>query len=225
MIEFDSVGHTYAERPVLTDITARLPESRIGIIGSNGGGKSTLARTISGLVLPSSGQVRVAGFDTRKDRRRVRRRTGFVFTNPDHQIVMPTVGEDVAYSLRRSRLDAPARKQRVAETLERFGLADLAEQSAHQLSGGQKQLLALAAVSITEPEVLILDEPTTLLDLRNARRIRSMIRNLPQQVVVVSHDLELLGDFDRILVIEDGHLIDDGSPQATIDRYRQRAQP
>lgn len=220
MIEFEAVGHSYEGRPVLTGIDARLPERRIGIIGANGGGKSTLARTITGLIRPESGRVRVDGLDTRKDRRAVRRRTGFVFTNPDHQIVMPTVGEDVSYSLRRSRLDADARRRRVVETLERFGIDHLIDRSAHQLSGGQKQLLALAAVSVTEPDVLVMDEPTTLLDLRNSRMIRQMILRLPQQVVVVTHDLDLLDDFERVLVIEDGRLVRDAPPAEAIDYYR-----
>ena len=220
MIEFEAVGHSYEGTPVLTDIDARLPERRIGIIGANGGGKSTLARTITGLIRPDSGHVRIDGLDTRKDRRAVRRRTGFVFTNPDHQIVMPTVGEDVAYSLRRSPLDAQGRKRRVAETLQRFGIDHLTDRSAHQLSGGQKQLLALAAVSVTEPDVLVLDEPTTLLDLRNSRMIREMVHRLPQQVVVVTHDLDLLDGFDRVLVIEDGRLARDSVPAEAIDYYR-----
>lgn len=220
MIEFEAVGHAYEGRPVLADIDVHLTERRIGVIGANGGGKSTLARMITGLIRPDSGRVRVDGLDTRKDRRAVRRRTGFVFTNPDHQIVMPTVGEDVAYSLRRSPLDADARRRRVTETLRRFGIDHLVERSAHQLSGGQKQLLALAAVSVTEPDVLVLDEPTTLLDLRNSRMIRRIVAGLPQQVVVVTHDLDLLDDFDRVLVIEDGRLVRDAPPAEAIDYYR-----
>jgi biotin transport system ATP-binding protein len=149
----------------------------------------------------------------------VRRRVGFVFTDPDAQIVMPTVAEDVAFSLRRSGLDRGARAERVAAVLERFGLAGHADHAAHLLSGGQKQLLALAAVLVTEPEVLVCDEPTTLLDVRNARRVARLIADLPQQVVLVTHHLEQLDGFDRVLVVDGGRVVADGSPPRAIAAY------
>src|SRR6185312_15782946 len=108
-------------------------------------------------------------------------------TDPDAQIVMPTVAEDVAFSLRRSGLDRAARAARVDAVLERFRLAEHADHPAHLLSGGQKQLLALAAVLVTEPAVLVCDEPTTLLDARNARRVAQLLAGLEQQVVLVTH--------------------------------------
>jgi biotin transport system ATP-binding protein len=149
----------------------------------------------------------------------VRRRVGFVFTDPDAQIVMPTVAEDVAFSLRRSDLDRGARARRVTEVLERFGLADHADHAAHLLSGGQKQLLALAAVLVTEPAVLVCDEPTTLLDARNARRVAGLLADLPQQVVLVTHHVEQLEDFDRVLVVDGGRVVADAAPDAALAAY------
>ena len=157
------------------DISLRLPQRRIGVIGANGSGKSTLARLLNGLVVPTRGRVLVAGHDTRRDGAAVRRRVGFVFTDPDAQIVMPTVAEDVAFSLRRRHLSTSERDRRVREVLERFGIAEHADHPAHLLSGGQKQLLALAAVLVTEPELLVCDEPTTLLDLRNTDRVAALL--------------------------------------------------
>jgi biotin transport system ATP-binding protein len=221
MIELDGVSHRYGDRLVLRDVTVRLPERRIGVIGANGSGKSTFARLLNGLVLPTRGRVTVAGHDTRRDGAAVRRRVGFVFTDPDAQIVMPTVAEDVAFSLRRLRLGSSERDRRVHEVLDRFDLGDHADQPAHLLSGGQKQLLALASVLVTEPEVLVCDEPTTLLDLRNSERVAALLRDLQQQVVLVTHHLDLLDGYDRVLVVDEGRLVHDGTPVSAVPFYRE----
>ena len=221
MIELDGVSHRYGDRFVLRDVTVRLPERRIGVIGANGSGKSTFARLLNGLVLPTRGRVTVAGHDTRRDGAAVRRRVGFVFTDPDAQIVMPTVAEDVAFSLRRLRLRSSERDRRVHEVLDRFDLGDYADQPAHLLSGGQKQLLALASVLVTEPEVLVCDEPTTLLDLRNTERVAALLADLPQQVVLVTHHLDLLDGYDRVLVVDEGRVVHDGTPVSAVPFYRQ----
>lgn len=221
MIRVDGVSHRFGERPVLHDLDLELAERRIGIVGANGSGKSTLARMLNGLVLPSTGQVIVQGLDTRRDGAAVRRRVGFVFTDPDAQIVMPTVAEDVAFSLRRRKLSRPDVAGRVEEVLVRFGLDAHADHPAHLLSGGQKQLLALASVLVTEPEVLVCDEPTTLLDRRNARHVANLLRDLPQQVVLVTHQLALVEDFDRVLVLESGRLVADGAPAAALNTYQE----
>ncbi|MFP5333770.1 MAG: energy-coupling factor ABC transporter ATP-binding protein [Actinomycetes bacterium] len=222
MIRLEHVGHRYGDRTVLDGVDLELAEHRVGVVGANGSGKSTLARTLNGLVVPTSGRVLVDGLDTRRDGAAVRRRVGFVFTDPDAQIVMPTVAEDVAFSLRRSGLGAAERGARTREVLERFGLAEHADHPCHLLSGGQKQLLALAAVLVTEPDVLVLDEPTTLLDLRNARRIAALVADLPQQVVLVTHHLDLLDGFDRVLVMDEGRVVADGTAQESVDAYANR---
>lgn len=219
-ITFDGVSHAYGERRVLRNIRLDLTEHRIGIVGANGSGKSTLVRMINGLVTPNSGTVTVDGLSVARNAREVRRRVGFVFTNPDNQIVMPTVQEDVAFTLRRRGLSKGEIAERTAATLERFGLAAHAEHPAHRLSGGQKQLLALAAVLVAEPQVVVADEPTTLLDARNARRIGELLRTLSQQVVVVTHNLELVEDFDRVIVIEEGEVVADGNPAHALASYR-----
>jgi biotin transport system ATP-binding protein len=219
MIRLRGVSHRYGDRLVLDGVDLDLAERRIGVVGANGSGKSTLARMLNGLVVPTEGTVTVDELDTRRDGGAVRRRVGFVFTDPDAQIVMPTVAEDVAFSLRRARLDAGEASRRVADVLERFGLAGHADHPAHLLSGGQKQLLALAAVLVTEPSVLVLDEPTTLLDLRNARRIAAVVAALPQQVVLVTHHLDLLDGFDRVLVVDAGRVVADDPPAAAVAAY------
>ena len=219
-IVFDGVSHDFGAERVVDDVSLVLRERRIGIVGANGSGKSTLARMINGLVTPSTGRVLVDGLDVRRQGREVRRRVGFVFTNADNQIVMPTVREDVAFTLRRHRLEPADAAARVDAALERAGLTDLADRPAHRLSGGQKQLLAIASVLVAEPAVVVADEPTTLLDARNARRIAEHFDTLDQQLIVVSHQLDLLESFDRVVVMEAGRVVADDVPRAALDAYR-----
>jgi len=219
VIQVEGVSHRYGAREVLSDINLSLVEDRIGVIGANGSGKSTLARLLNGLVVPLTGRVLVEGMDTAHDGAGVRRKVAFVFSDPDAQIVMPTVAEDVAFSLRRRGLDKEEVSDRVSEILGRYGLGDYGDHPAHLLSSGQKQLLALAAVLVTEPEVLVCDEPTTLLDLRNSRRVAALLEGLAQRVVLVTHDLELLRGWQRVLVIDAGRVVADGPADHCIGHY------
>lgn len=208
-----------------------LEERTISIIGGNGSGKSTLARLFNGLIEPSSGSVTISArhpsgsqqpLDTRRDGAAVRRTVGFVFTDPAAQLIMPTVIEDVSLSLRRSHRDKSERHAAAMATLERFGISALSDHSVHTLSGGQKQLLAIASVLATDPAILVADEPTTLLDLKNSRTIGDLLMSLPQQVCVVTHDLALAARAERTLVIDDGRVVFDGAPDDAIAHYRER---
>ncbi|RGE21978.1 energy-coupling factor ABC transporter ATP-binding protein [Leucobacter sp. wl10] len=215
------------ETTILQPTSLELSEHRISIIGGNGSGKSTLARLLNGLLEPTTGEVLVlrpeAGsdaLDTRRDGPAVRRAVGFVFTDPAAQLIMPTVLEDVALSLRRSHRDRRERNAAALAALERFGLDHLADRSVHTLSGGQKQLLAIATVLATGPSILVADEPTTLLDLRNSRLVGDLLMSLPQQVVVVTHDLELAERADRTIVIASGRVAFDGDSREAVAHYR-----
>ena len=221
MISIKGVSHRYGDREVLRDIDLSLAEDRIGVIGANGSGKSTFARLLNGLVVPSTGRVLVDGMDTAREGAGVRRKVAFVFSDPDAQIVMPTVAEDVAFSLRRHGLDKSQVAERVGEILRRFGLGDHGDHPAHLLSSGQKQLLALASVLVTEPEILVCDEPTTLLDLRNSRHVTGLLTDLPQRVVLVTHDLESVRGWQRVLVIDEGMVVADGPAEQSIAHYRE----
>ncbi|GAA2182372.1 ABC transporter ATP-binding protein [Brooklawnia cerclae] len=225
-IEAEGVSHVYGQggpqaREVLHDITVSLEQRRIGVIGHNGSGKSTFVRMLDALHVPTQGTIRVDGLDTATRARDVRRMTGFLFTDPDSQIIMPTVAEDVAFGLRKSSLSKAEIAARVDDTLARFGLAGHRDHPAHLLSGGQKQLLALASVLITSPRLIVMDEPTTLLDLRNARQIGRVIGDLPQTVVLATHHLDLLRDFDRVLVFDGGRVVADGTPGEAVAAYQE----
>ena len=204
----------------LSGITLTLSERRIGVIGPNGAGKSTLARLVNGLVLPTEGQVLVDGIDTRGDLAAIRRNVGFVFQNPDNQIVFPEVAEDIAFGLKRREPDSAARDRRVAQSLESLGIGALASRLVHTLSGGERQLVALAGVLATRPGYLVMDEPTTQLDLRYRNRFASILQALEPPALVASHDLELMRLMDRVIVIEGGRVAMDGNPDEALAWYR-----
>lgn len=214
-------GRPFVARTILDGITLSLTERRVAVIGANGSGKSTLLRLVNGLTVAASGGVRVDGLDPARQGREVRRRVGFIFTDPLSQLVMPTAAEDVELSLRRTIRDRAARRERARDLLAERGLADVAEQSVYDLSGGERQLVALVAVLAVEPSVLVADEPTTLLDLRNRLVLRRVLAELPQQVVVATHDLDLARDSERVVVVDAGRVVADGAPGETVGFYER----
>ncbi|SNS87723.1 biotin transport system ATP-binding protein [Asanoa hainanensis] len=219
-LELSAVTVEFPGRTALRDVTLRLHQRRIAVIGSNGSGKSTFARTLNGLVTPTTGEVRVHGIDPVRQSGQLRRRVGFVFSNPDTQIIMPTVAEDAAFSLRGRGLSRAEVRERVAAALHRVGLSEYADSPAHSLSGGQKQLLALCAVLIGEPSLVVADEPTAYLDAANSRRIaRFLLDEMPQQLVLATHDLRLAARCDIAVRFEDGQVVDQGDPAPVIARY------
>ena len=221
LIEFKNVTVSLDDRLVLSNLNLTLREGRIGVIGSNGSGKSTLVRLINGLVQPSAGVVHVDDLSVTQDSRALRRRVGFVFQNPENQLVLPIVGEDLLWGLDAKAFSLVQREQKVRAVLGSLGVSDLLPRSVHTLSGGEKQLVALAGVLVTEPELIIFDEPTTQLDLRMRNRLVDIIDQLPQQAIVVSHDLPLVERMDRVLVIVRGTVAFDGNPQDAVAWYRK----
>ena len=220
LIQFKNVLVRRSGLTALSGITLTLSERRIGVIGPNGAGKSTLARLVNGLVLPTEGQVLVDGIDTRGDLAAIRRNVGFVFQNPDNQIVFPEVAEDIAFGLKRREPESAARDRRVAQSLESLGIGALASRLVHTLSGGERQLVALAGVLATRPGYLVMDEPTTQLDLRYRNRFASILQALEPPALVASHDLELMRLMDRVIVIEGGRVAMDGNPDEALAWYR-----
>ena len=180
-------------------------------------------RLLNNLITPTSGRVLVDGIDAAKDPAAVRRLVGFCFTDPAAQLVMPTCVEDVELSLRRSHRDPQHRRQAALDVLGDYGLAGREHTSVHALSGGQRQLLALAGVLAVQPRVLVADEPTTLLDLANTERVARRLFGLPQQLVLVTHQLDLVERCDRVLVVDRAEVVFDGNPTEAIAHYRRLA--
>ncbi len=208
-----------AKKTLLRSIDVCLGEPRIAVIGANGSGKSTLLKLLNGLVMPSSGEVIVDGMNTARDLARVRKHVGYIFTDPLAQLVMSTPLDDVQLSLRSTIKNRAARRARARELLEARGLGMVAEQSIYDLSGGERQLVSLTTVLAVEPGVIVADEPTTLLDLRNRHTLRRALAALPQQLIVSTHDLELAGEMERVIWIDRGQIAADGEPSAVISQY------
>lgn len=220
LIEFESVSVSFDAKTALDTVNIRLDQKRIGVIGLNGSGKSTFARLLNGLVQPTSGSVTIGGINPATNPKAARQQTGFIFSNPDVQIIMPTVLEDVSFTLRSSKLSKAEIRSKALAVLQRFGIEHLADQAAHSLSSGQKQLLAISSIMVGEPKLIVADEPTALLDLANARLVsRFLLEQIDQQVVLITHDLELVANCDIILRFADAKLVEVGEPAAVISSY------
>lgn len=209
-------------RAVLNDVTLDLDARTIAVVGDNGSGKSTFARVVAGLVPRARGSLEVLGQDPTQDAAAHRLRVALVLSNPDAQIVMPVVADDVAFSLRPERLARGERAARVSAALERFGLAELADRPAFDLSGGQKQLLALCGAFVRNPALVVADEPTAFLDDRNARRIADhLLGDGSHRALVVTHDLVLARRCDAAVLFADGRVIAAGAASGVVDRYEE----
>ncbi len=213
------VGVRLGDVDALRDVTLEMDARTVAVIGENGSGKSTFARLVGGLVGRTTGELRVLGVDPDRGSRELRRRVALVFSNPDAQIVMPTVAEDVAFSLRPERLSRAESDARVSECLRRFGIQHLADRSSHELSGGQKQLLALAGAFVRRPELVIADEPTADLDARNARRVADHLFEDGHRLVLVTHDLAAAARCEAAVLFAGGRLVRTGGPADVIAEY------
>lgn len=222
-IRFDNAGVDYGPRTALYPLSLTLQERRIGVIGLNGSGKTTFARMINGLVKPTTGRVVVDDLDTVGDAAKVLGRVGYIFQSPQNQIILPIVRDDIAFGLKARGYDKARIDAAVESILGRFGAAHLGARRAHELSGGELQMAALCSVLVTGPDILILDEPTNQLDLKNRALVQKTIASLPESVIVISHDLPLLEDFERVLLFDQGRLVADAPAAEAIARYREVA--
>lgn len=189
----------------------------VAVIGPNGCGKTTLIRHFNALLLPSAGEVHIDGLNTmdRDNLVEIRRRVGMIFQNPDNQIVGMNVEEDVAFGPGNLGLPAVEVRNRVEKALERVGLTGFETRPPHTLSGGQKQLLALAGILTMSPRFIALDEPTSSLDPAGKKKVLALLKKLKGQgigIIHVTHSMDEAAIADRVLVMDRGELIADGSP-------------
>jgi biotin transport system ATP-binding protein len=203
-------GASYAVggKAILQGITLTLTEARIGVVGRNGSGKTTVLRLIAGLIAPSEGSVRLGALDPAKDRKPLLSRLGILFQNPDHQILFPTVAEELAFGLR--QLKHPDPEARVKDLLAAEGRSHWAEAPTHTLSQGQRHYLCLMAVLLMEPETILLDEPFAGLDLPTVTRLTRKLAALPQRLITISHDPGAVAGADRVIWLEAGRVVGDG---------------
>ncbi|WP_119066907.1 ATP-binding cassette domain-containing protein [Rubrobacter indicoceani] len=204
-----------SEGPAVSDISLGVRAGEyVGVVGANGGGKSTLVRLLNGLLAADSGEVRIFGLDPVVDVHRVRRRVGMLFQNPDNGLVAPFVQDDVAFGLENLGVERDEMRSRVAEAIGSVGLSGYERRETATLSGGEKQRVALAGLLAVEPDLLILDEPTSMLDPAGRREVLLRLDALrgEKTIVHVTHHLEELVDADRVIVLVRGELVADVSP-------------
>ncbi|WP_369282446.1 energy-coupling factor transporter ATPase [Oscillibacter sp. GMB15532] len=201
--------------------------SFVVILGHNGSGKSTLAKTFNAILLPSAGRVLVEGMDTADEDRLldIRRRVGMVFQNPDNQLVSNVVEEDVAFAPENLGVPTAEIRSRVDEALGAVGMADFAQHAPHLLSGGQKQRIAIAGVIAMEPDCIVLDEATAMLDPTGRREVIATAHRLNREkgitVVLITHHMNEAEDADRVVVMNEGELVMDGPPREIFARVAE----
>src|SRR5215207_7386869 len=221
VVSCDNLTFSYpgSERAALANVTFELRAGEYaGVVGPNGGGKSTLLRLINGLLRTDSGGVRVGELDPATEPYLVRRRVGMLFQNPDNGLVAPFVEDDVAFGLENLGVEREEMRERVREAIRAVGLEGFERREPHTLSGGEKQRVALAGLLALDPEVLLLDEPTSMLDAAGRAEVLERLVALrgSRTVVHVTHHLDELLDADRVLVLNAGKLVTDVSPKRLV---------
>jgi biotin transport system ATP-binding protein len=204
---------------VLSGLSLHLTEPRIGILGRNGSGKSTLLRLMAGLIAPSSGTVRVAGLDPARERKAMLRKIGILFQNPDHQILFPTVIEELSFGLRQIGQTRAEAEAKVQAALAAEGRAHWEAAPTHRLSQGQRQFLCLLAVLLMAPDTLLLDEPFAGLDLPTQARLSRRLQGLSQRLVTISHDPTAVAGCQRVIWLEAGQIRADGRAEHVIAEF------
>ena len=226
IISVENLAYTYPgmeDQPgvvVFEDMNLKIEEGTfVAILGTNGCGKSTLAKHFNSILLPSGGHVYVCGIDTSNEERilQVRRNVGMVFQNPDNQIVANVVEEDVAFGPENLGISSPEIRHRVNKALKQVGMYEYREHAPHLLSGGQKQRVTIAGIIAMEPKCIVLDEPTAMLDPRGRREVVETIGRLNREkgitVVLITHHMDEAAKADRVVVLHKGKVAADGTPE------------
>ncbi len=227
MISFEDVSFTYtSEDYVLENISVEIPQGQfVCVLGANGSGKSTFSKLINALLLPDKGKITVDGLITSdaENTFSIRSRAGSVFQNPDDQIVASLVENDVAFGPENLGIPNPELRQRVESALAQVGLTGFEKRETAALSGGQKQRVAIAGVLAMEPQILIFDEASAMLDPRGRRGLMRVCKELHEQgmtVIMITHYMEEAAEADRVLVLREGQIVLDGTPEEVLTQDR-----
>ena len=221
-IEATNVTYSYddSERQVaVNNINLTVEKGSFTVIlGHNGSGKSTLAKLLNGMLKPNSGKILVDGLDTANEdaEYEIRKKLGLVFQNPDNQIICTIVEEDVAFGPENLGIEPKEIRKRVDEALEAVSMSDFAKAAPHQLSGGQKQRIALAGILAMQPDCIVLDEPTAMLDPIGRKEVINTITRLNKEknitVILITHFMEEAENADRVIIMNKGEIVADGTP-------------
>ncbi len=222
LIALRDVSFAVEGKALLSGVTLETDARRIGIVGRNGSGKTTLARVMAGLITADTGMVRIDGIDVAKDRKAALGRVGILFQNPDHQIIFPTVEEEIAFGLSQMGQSVSEVQIGVSGILARFGKAHWAKAAIHQLSQGQRQLVCLMSVLAMAPRVIILDEPFAGLDIPTTRQLARVLDGLDVTLVLITHDPAMLSGYERVLWLDQGQVVQDGAATPVLAAFTQR---
>ncbi len=218
-IQFENVSLSLNARKLLNAVSLDIQEQRVGVIGRNGSGKTSFARLLSGLLAPSSGRVRVNGNNLFKHRAAALKTVGILFQNPDHQIVFPTVIEELSFGLTQQGQRKAEAMQNATKLLQQFDRLDWAERTIATLSQGQRHLICLLSVLAMAPPLLVLDEPFAGLDLPTKTYLQNLLYGLDQSVLHITHDLQALAEYERVIWLEKGQVAGDGLPKNIIPAF------
>ena len=230
IIRLENVSYRYgdASEAAVKGVSLEIESgSFVAVLGHNGSGKSTLAKHLNAILVPTEGKVYVKGMDSSDEERLVdiRRTVGMVFQNPDNQIVASVVEDDVAFAPENLGVEPAEIRRRVDAALKRTGMYELRQHAPHLLSGGQKQRVAIAGVLAMQPEVLVLDEPTAMLDPSGRREVLATIEELRREtgvtVVLITHHMSECIGCDRLLVMADGRVVMDGKPDEVFSHVEE----
>ena len=218
MIEFRNVSFSYGEAPVVENLSFSIKKGEnVGLIGANGAGKSTIMKLMLGLI-SGSGEINVGGLPMNKENLvEIRRKIGFVLQDSDNQMFMPTVYEDMIFGPRNYGLSKEETEKRVDDVLSQLSLQDLKHRHNHKISGGEKRMAAIATILAMEPEMILMDEPSTALDPVNRRTVINTINRLPQTKLIASHDLDMILDTcQRVILLSHGAIVADGDAETIL---------
>lgn len=218
MIEFWNVTFSYGEAPVVENLSFSIQKGEtVGLIGANGAGKSTIMKLMLGLIT-GSGEIKVDGLPmNRENLAEIRKKIGFVLQDSDNQMFMPTVYEDMIFGPRNYGLSKEETDRRVDAVLAQLGLQDLKHRHNHKISGGEKRMAAIATILAMEPEMILMDEPSTALDPVNRRTVINTINLLPQTKLIASHDLDMILDTcQRVILLSHGAIVADGDAETIL---------
>ena len=218
-IQFENVSLSLNARKLLNGVSLDIQEQRVGVIGRNGSGKTSFARLLSGLLAPSSGRVRVNGNDLFKHRAAALKTVGILFQNPDHQIIFPTVLEELSFGLTQQGQRKAEAMQNATKILQQFDRLEWAERTIATLSQGQRHLVCLLSVLAMAPPLLVLDEPFAGLDLPTKTYLQNLLYGLDQSVLHITHDLQALSEYERVIWLEKGQVVGDGLPKHIIPNF------
>ena len=219
-IEILSASVFYGKEKILEDLSLSITEQRVGFIGRNGSGKTTLLRILAGLQELNSGKVLIDGTEVAKKRKEAIEKVGIIFQNPDHQIIFPTVGEELRFGLTQLGLNRNEADLKVIACLKQYDKVEWFERSISTLSQGQKHLVCLLSVLLMEPKVLLLDEPFTGIDIPTQLKLEHYLSSLKQTIIHVSHVPETFETYQRLIWMDEGIIQADGTPKTIIKKYR-----